>query len=166
MPTSFNYTTTYVLDKTHFSETFDESATPETGIRAYAKAIILAMLGLALLYVAEFSGYFAWFLIGLGVIEGLSVRFKKPWWLARQMLSRAANNKVTLSIDEHGIKTESAYVDSTIAWENISHIQPTERGWLLYQGEKRRGPRSYLSNRCLSDEAIAFIRSKAEIKCA
>lgn len=158
MPTPFSYSTTYVLDKSHFSETFDESARIDTGFKAYSRAVMLAVLGLALLYVADISGYFAWFLIGLGVVEGLSVRFKKPWWLARQMLSRAANNKVTLTIDAEGIKTRSAYVDSAIAWENITDIQPTERGWLFYQGKAR----SYLSNRCLSGQAIEFIHTKAE----
>lgn len=74
----FSYTTTYVLDRSHFSETFDESATSETGIRAYAKAVGLAVAGLVVLLFTPFTGYLAWFLVGLAVVEGLSVRFKSP----------------------------------------------------------------------------------------
>jgi hypothetical protein len=162
MAAPFSYTTTYVLDKSHFSETFDESATIKTGIRAYTNAFGLAIAGLVVLLFTPFTGYLAWFLVGLAVVEGLSVRFKKPWWLARQMLSRAANNKVALTIDEQGIHSKSAYVDSRLNWDNISQIQPTRRGWLFYQGKTR----FYLSERCLSDEAIQFIRSKAALKGA
>ncbi|ALS97590.1 YcxB family protein [Lacimicrobium alkaliphilum] len=156
----FSYTTTYVLDRSHFSETFDESASLKTGIRAYIKALGLATAGMAVLWLTPFTAYLAWFLVGLGVVEGLNVRFKKSWWLARQMLSRAANNEMTLIIDEQGIHTKSVYVDNTLAWADINDIQPTGRGWLFYQGKAR----FYLSNRCLSEEAIAFIRSKAEDK--
>ncbi|WP_099035295.1 YcxB family protein [Lacimicrobium alkaliphilum] len=162
MNSDFHYTTTYLLDKSHFSETFDESARLESGIKAYGKALSLAIAGLVVLLFTPFTAYLAWFLVGLGVVEGLNVRFKKSWWLARQMLSRAAGNKVDLTIDEQGVHTQSAYVDSMLNWENVTRIESTERGWLLYQGQAR----FYLSNRCLSDEAVAFIRSKSAMKSA
>ncbi|WP_088330402.1 YcxB family protein [Lacimicrobium sp. SS2-24] len=162
MNTGFSYTTTYFLDKPHFSETYDESVKLERGLKAYGTAVGLALAGVAVLLFTPFTAFLAWFLIGLGVVEGLSVRFKKPWWLARQMLSRAANHEVTLTLDEQGIHIKSTYVNSSVDWENISHIEPTSRGWLFYQGKAR----SYLSNGCLSDEALAFIRSKAAAKSA
>ena len=93
-------------------------------------------------------------------MEALSVRFQKPWWLARQMISKAANNKLTLTIDEESVSSKSQYVESTILWENITKIEKTQRGWLLFQGAGK----SYLSNRCLSEEAQQFIGKKAELK--
>ncbi|AWL11150.1 hypothetical protein HMF8227_00654 [Saliniradius amylolyticus] len=160
MTTPFHYTTSYVLDKSHFSETYDQSAKQENGLKAYAMAILVGLAGVAVLLLSEVSAYFAWFLIGLGVVEALSVRFKKAWWLTRQMFSRGANKEVTLTIDEQGIKTQSPVVDQALEWDNVTHIQPTDKGWLFYQGNAR----SYLSGRCLSDEAQDFIRQQAEAK--
>ncbi len=161
MSTPFEYSTTYVLDKSHFSETFDESVTLEPGLRPYTKAAVFVLLGTALL-VSEFNGYLAWFFVAIGVLEALSVRFKKPWWLARQMLSRAANSKLTLKIDEGGVSSKSFYVDSRLAWQDITRIEETTRGWLLYQGKGR----VYVSKRCLSAVANDFIRAKAEALAA
>jgi hypothetical protein len=160
MTKAFSYTTTYVLDKSHFAETFDESVIIDKSIKAYAKSIGLALFGFAILYFTDLSSYAAWFIVVLGIVEALNVYFKKPWWLARQMISRAANEELTLSIDEEGICSQSYSVKSHIAWADINKIEKTPQGWLLYQGASR----SYLSCRCLSAEANAFIQAKASAK--
>ena len=160
MTDSFQYSTTYVLDKSHFSETFDQSDVAGNNKAAYAKAIMLVVIGLAVLQIAQVSPYIGWFIIALSIVETLSVRFKKAFWLGRQLISKAANNRLTLTIDEQGIATHSHYVNSKFLWDDITRVEETAKGWLLYQGKGK----SYLSNRCLSDEAIEFIRLKAEVK--
>ena len=162
MTDSFQYSTTYILDKSHLSETFDQSDTGENKKAEYAKAAILVVIGLAVLQLTNLSPYIGWFIIALSIVETLSIRFKKAFWLGRQLISRAANNSLTLTIDEQGIATHSHYVNSKLLWDDITRIEETAKGWLLYQGKGK----SYLSNRCLSDEAREFVRLKAEDKNA
>jgi hypothetical protein len=155
----FSYSHSYLLDKSHFSETFDESTSSIRTLKDYSKGLIFFGLGAILLVVTEVSAYASWFIIGLGVVEGLSVRFAKPWWLARQMLSKAANTELTLHIDDLGIRTDSFYVKSEMQWTEMLKIEKTQQGWLLYSKIQR----SYLSGRCLSEEAEQYIQAKASI---
>ncbi|MFT5789859.1 MAG: hypothetical protein ACI8SJ_001978, partial [Shewanella sp.] len=103
--------------------------------------------------------YASWFLIGLGVLEALNVRYKKPWWLMRQMMSKAASNEVTLTIDEQGISNDSFYVTGTILWQDVVSMSETEQGFLI----KQANTVSYLSKRSLDKEAIAFVSAKKEL---
>ena len=73
------------------------------------------------------------------------------------MMSKAANNEVTLTIDTKGISNDSFYVKGTILWQDIVSIKETEQGFLLNQSKTV----SYLSKRNLDDEAIAFVVSKS-----
>lgn len=157
MSTPFSYSTTYRLDKSHFSETFDESVPADEVKTVYVKPFILALLGMAVLFLTEISGFAAWFIIALAALEFLSIRFRKPWWLARQMISKAANTELTLSIDESGVSSRSLHVESKILWDDVSKIEKTTQGWLLYHAAGK----SYLSNRCLSEDAKAFINAQA-----
>ena len=159
MNSGFSYSTTYKLDKSHFSETYDESVSAESVNNRYAKAIILLLVGLILLFFTNVTGFLAWFFVGLGVIDALSVKYQKPWWLFRQMLSKAANNELTLTIDEQGVSTKSAMVESQLVWSEIERIESTDRGWLLYPA---RG-KYYISNRCLSEDAVAFLVGKKDM---
>lgn len=155
MNSEYSYTTQYTLDKSHFSECFDESVTIDTSIRAYRKAIIFSLVGVLLL-LTGINAYASWFLIGLGILEALNIRYKKPWWLLRQMMSKAANNEVTLTIDEQGVSNDSFYVKGTIFWQDIVSVKETEQGFLIKQAKSV----SYLSKRSLDETATAFVRQK------
>lgn len=156
MTESFYYSTSYVLDRKHFSETYDQSKTGKSDKNQYIKALAIALIGLAVLYLTDMSPYIAWFIVVFGGVEALSVRFQKPWWLARQMISKAANEELTLTIDDNGISSKSRHVNSSILWQDITKIEKTSLGWLLYLTTGR----SYLSNNCLSDEAQQFVDQK------
>lgn len=159
MTAPFHFSTTYVLDKSHFSETFDESVPPINPRKAYFKSIGIALFGLAILFFTELSGYAAWFILVLGIIEALSVYYKKSWWLARQMISRAANESLKLTIDDEGIRSSSYSVERKILWRDVTYIEQTKQGWILYQGARKH----YLSKRCLSKEANVFIDFQATL---
>jgi len=160
MTSPFYFSTTYILDKSHFSETFDESVTVDKSNTVYFKTIVLAMLGLGILIFTDVNPYAAWFIVALGAIEALSIRFRKAWWLARQLISKAANADVTLTIDEKSVSSKSFYVTSEISWLEITKVEQTVQGWLLYH----KGGKNYLSNRCLSDAANEFINAQALLK--
>lgn len=160
MTTPFYYSTTYVLDKSHFSETFDESTPVKTSIMAYAKPVGLMIFGSAILYYTELSPYAAWFIIILGFVDACSVYFRKQWWLARQMISDAANTELTLTLDENGVSSKSFSVDIKVLWDEVTKIEKTPQGWLLYHASGK----NYLSDRCLSESSMEFLSKKALLK--
>lgn len=156
MSEAFHYTTTYKLDKAQFSETYDESVTLVEPKKAYQKALLISLAGVFLLYFTDVNSYIAWFFIALGGLDAVGTRFQKPWWLTRQMISKAANSELTLSIDEEGIASQSHYVDSKILWSEMTKIEQTARGWLLYSSKGK----TYVSRSCLSEQADEFIRQQ------
>lgn len=155
MPTPYSYSTTYILDKAHFDECYTQSVTPDPTLKPYYKGIGLVLIGIALIF-TDISLYLAYFFVGLGVIEALNVKYHKAWWLMRQMMSKAASNDVTLTIDEQGIRTQSQYVNSQILWTDIYRINETEKGFLI----THKAGISYISSSCLDDSAIAYIKAK------
>ncbi|MCK8043843.1 YcxB family protein [Shewanella sp. 1CM18E] len=159
MNQEYSYTTQYTLDKSHFSECYDESAVIDNSIKAYRKAIIFAVVGTGLM-LTNINGYASWFLIALSALEALSVKFRKPWWLMRQMMSKAANNEVTLTLNESGISNDSFYIQGTILWADVIEFTETEQGFLLKQAKGV----SYLSKRSLDETAIQFVKDKAAKK--
>ncbi|MBF7074274.1 YcxB family protein [Glaciecola sp. MH2013] len=156
MTKAFQYSTTYTLNKSHYSETYDQTVVEKSPSKAYAKAIALFVVGSSIVYLTDEAAFFAWFIVVLGIVEALSVYFRRPWWLARQMISQAANTNLTLSIDEISIRSESQYVNSEIKWADITLIEQTPKGWLIHHS----GMRSYISKQCLSDEANEFFSKK------
>ena len=160
MSTPFSYSFSYILDKSHFSETFDESVVIDNSKTVYFKSIVLALFGLAVLLFTPINAYAAWFIVALGAIEALSIRFKKSWWLARQMISKAANAEITLTIDSEEVCSKSFYVESKIAWADISKVEQTAQGWLLHHA----GGKNYISGRCLSEQANEFINGQVQLK--
>ena len=155
MDTSFRYTTQFILDKPYYSECFDESVPPNPSKKVYTKAIIFIVIGTALLLTGA-NNYASWFIIGLGFLEGLSIKFKRPWWLLRQMWSKAAGNEVDLTIDEQGITTKSLYVDTKVLWDEMDQIKETEQGFLITKARSQ----SYISKRHLDQPTCEFIRNK------
>lgn len=156
MTTPFHYSTTYILDKDHFSETYDESSNKNDSVLVYGKSIGLLLVGVAILYFTNILPYAGWFIVVLAVVDALSIYFRKPWWLVRQMISSEANMAVTLTIDETGMSSKSTSVNNNILWAELSHIEKTDRGWLMHHSAGK----TYLSAGCLSDEAVAFVNTQ------
>jgi hypothetical protein len=154
---TFSHNQEYILDKSHFEECYDQSRQPVSGARAYLKAACLLVAGLALVF-SPLDRIFVFFLLGLGIIEALSVRYQRAWWLLRQMMSKAAGNQVELLIDMQGVHSRSQFVNSHILWADVSNIEETDRGFVLLHPAGR----GYVSKRCLSDAACAFIAAKGK----
>ncbi|WP_394199791.1 YcxB family protein [Shewanella waksmanii] len=155
MTASYKYQQQYILDKAYYLECFDQSVPQTTGLKPYTKAIGFIFIGTALL-LTDINAYASWFIIGLGFVEGLSVRFKRAWWLWRQLMSKASGHPVNLTIDETGIHSHSDVIEQLITWEQIEQVTPTSAGMLL----KVANGSTYLSNKVLDDQAIAFIHQQ------
>ncbi|KZN32623.1 YcxB family protein [Pseudoalteromonas luteoviolacea] len=148
----------FTLDKRYFQECFDESVKmsqhhkPKYGLIAF-----LISLGFLSHYLLN-QAYLGNFLFLLGVLEGVAFYYKRPWWVARQMLSRASGSKVSLTIDEEGITAENPYRAFSVKWQDIHKVVKTEQGIIIQQQRHNQ----YISSKVLNDEVLSFIISKAK----
>mgnify|MGYP006135872687 CR=1 FL=1 len=163
MTTSASFSTKFTLDKAHYIECYTQSSTLIHNRKTYFKASVLAFFGLFILLFTPVNAYAAWFVIGLGVLETVGVYYHQPWWVLRQMFSKASNSEVTLMLDELGVLTESFYVNSRILWSDITELKETELGFILFftlgngVTGKALHSKSYISKSCLSSEAQQFL---------
>jgi len=160
MNPAFTYSTTFVLDRNYYTECFEQSVVIEHALRRYAKAIFFILFGAVLVLFTDVNDYAAWFVFALGILEGVSIRYQRPWWVTRQMFSRASRSEVKLTIDKSGINTESFYQTSTYTWADFSEITRTSKGWLLAHAQGK----NYISNQFLSNDAQDYLSSKMQDK--
>ncbi len=157
------FLTKFTLDKAHYTECYTQSSTLVHNKKTYFKASVLAFFGLFILLFTPVNAYAAWFVIGLGVVETVSVYYHQPWWVLRQMFSKASGSEVNLTLDDKGVLTESFYFNSRILWSDITEVKDTKLGFVLFfsLGNGATGKvissKSYLSKSCLSAEAQAFL---------
>jgi hypothetical protein len=150
-------TTTYTLDKPYYYECFDESLPYSSQAKPkYPLLALLITLGLLAFYQLE-NHYLGSFMIMLAVVECLSFYYKRPWWVARQMMSRASGSEVTIVFDDVGVKAENPYKHYQLTWQQITDIIETERGYIL---KASRGMQ-YLSKKALNEEIVAELNKRA-----
>ena len=152
----FSQSVTFKLDKAHFQECYEQSAPPVQS-KDYTKAIIFAVVGVSLFFVEAEHYYFPFFLFCLAILEVFSIKYRETWWIWRQLMSKAANGRVTIIVDEEGITTASEQVNSQINWVDVDSIEQTNRGILL----KHQSGVNYISCSHLSEETINFILSQS-----
>jgi hypothetical protein len=166
MTQSNTFSTSFILDKAHYTECYTQSSTLIHDKKTYFKANVLTVFGLIILLATPVNPYAAWFVIALGLLESISVYYHKPWWVIRQMLSKASNSEVKLTIDEQGLLTKSFHINSRILWPDVTLVTETDLGFVISftLGKSVTGKdiasKSYISKSCLSDEASAFIVTK------
>lgn len=158
-PTSF--TCKFTLDKAHFNECYSQSNTVDRSLNAYFKAGVLMLFGLIILLFTPVNGYAAWFVVALGILEALAIYYSQPWWVLRQMLSKASGSEVTVTIDEEGVLTESYYNNGRILWSDVFNIKETSLGFVLSFNVGKRTSKSYLSKGYLLCSAQEYIVNKA-----
>lgn len=96
-------TTTYTLDKPYSYECFDESVAHSK--RAQPKYFLLALLvalGLFGIYGLD-DHYLGSFLIMVAVLECIAFYYRRPWWVTRQMLSKASGLRSPLPLTKKGL---------------------------------------------------------------
>ncbi|MBQ4814467.1 hypothetical protein A7985_15855 [Pseudoalteromonas luteoviolacea] len=148
----------FTLDKRYFQECFDESVKISQHHKPkYGLITFLVSLGFVSHYLLN-QAYLGNFLFLLAVLEGVAFYYKRPWWVARQMLSRASGSKVTLIIDDEGIKTENPYRAFSVKWQDIQKVVKTEQGLIIQQQRHNQ----YISGAILNDEVYEFIFSKTK----
>mgnify|MGYP000020554553 CR=1 FL=1 len=161
MNASVSYTSKFTLDKAHFNECYSQSATLTLCANAFLKSAILVLFGVIILLFTPVNAYAGWFVVALGILEALSLYYHQPWWVLRQMLSKASGSEVTLTLDEQGVLSESFYQNDRILWQDITTIDETSLGYVLHFNIGKSVGKRYVSKACLSSQAQDYIRSKA-----
>lgn len=160
MNSSTSFTCKFTLDKAHFNECYSQSSTVDRSANAYFKGGILMAFGLLILLFTPINSYAAWFVVALGILEALAIYYNQPWWVLRQMMSKASGSEVTVTIDEQGVLSESFYHTGRILWSDVQEIKSTDLGFVLHFSAGKSMSKSYLSKGCLSDSAQEYILNK------
>jgi len=150
------FSSEFILNREHFSECYDQSSliSPPKKIRYNFIGALLAF-GFIIMMFTDQSVAVGLFFIGLAFVEFFSWKYAKAWWVSRQMWSKNSGNRITLSIDDEGIKIVSLYQNQTFLWSDIQSIHETPLGILL---KLENSDQSYLSKSTLDDEIIEFIK--------
>ena len=156
------FETHFTLDREHYGECFDQTMLLKGPQKPrYLFMAVAIITGLLFLFVSSINGLLAWFFFGLAALEYASFKYRRAWWLARQMISKNAGNKITLIFDKNGIENQSVYINFQLAWETIKSFHENEVGYML---ELHQGGQQYLSKSCLSQELQAYIHKQLTAK--
>jgi YcxB-like protein len=149
------FSTQFILSRDYLAECFDQSlphgknASPN-----YLFPAILFVAGAGLLLLIEQPKAPGVVLIALAALELIHIRFRRAWWLARQMWGRSANSEVSLTIDSDGIQTRNSYTQTSLQWAEIERVVETDLGLILVA---KSGGQQYLSKSVLPVDVIAEI---------
>ncbi|MEJ6123326.1 YcxB family protein [Vibrio sp. 2-Bac 85] len=152
------FETHFILDRAHYGECFDQSMLlkgPQKPRLVFMAGLILA--GLFFLFATEVQGLLAWFFFGIAVLEYFSFKYRRSWWLMRQMMSKNAGNKITLIFDEQGIENKSVYINNQLSWQSINSFCETDVGFML---NLEQGGQQYLSKSCLDAPIQDYIEKQ------
>ncbi|WP_411991330.1 YcxB family protein [Agarivorans sp. DSG3-1] len=149
------FTTQFTLSRAYLAECFDQTLPYGKNAKPnYTLPVVFFVLGMGLLAFIEDSGTVGFMLIVLAVMEVLHIRFRRAWWLTRQMWGRSADSEVKLSLDENGINTQNPYTKTSVLWSDIQRVIETELGLILVA---KSGGQQYLSKSLFSDAVISEI---------
>ena len=154
--TSTGHTSYYILNREYFSECFDESAHTAISLKTYHQAIFFIIVA-GVFFIMEIEAYVVWFLICLTGVELLSIRYKRSWWITRQMCSPDAGSKVNIRIAAPGLFPDSAHHQLSILWNDITELKSTEKGFVVIHNSGT----SYLSRSGLNEDVLALLAAKA-----
>ena len=149
------FKTQFTLSREYLAECFDQSKPHGKSARPnYLLPALLLAVGSGALAFTEQPKVLGYLLVALGILELLHIRFRRAWWLARQMLSKSANARVELTINDDGITTESDYTRTTVPWSDIERVIETDLGLILVT---ESGGQQYLSKSLFTADLVNWI---------
>ena len=150
----------FILNRQHLEECYDQSLPFTTNHTPRLKLMtVLVVTAVLILLLGEQQNVLAFFLLALALLEFISFRYRRAWWLTRQVWSRNSGNTIKLIIDDKGIKTESLYNNSQLLWPDIIKVDETEKGLML---TLKHGATNYLSKAHLNEQVITFIKQQSD----
>ncbi|NOU52342.1 YcxB family protein [Pseudoalteromonas sp. JBTF-M23] len=153
------FTEKYTLNKSYFAECFDESVPFSDKAKPKYPLLVFLILLSGIAWFLLKKPYAASFLVLVATLEVVAFIYRRPWWIARQMLSRASGSLVTLHIDEQGIRAVNPYKQYQFAWQDIEQAYKTDKGVVL----KTKQGMQYISKALISPQSFDFILAQTKI---
>ena len=149
--------TQFTLSREYLAECYDESLPYGSNTsRKYLFAGVSFIVGASLLYFTAYPKGIGTLLIVLAIIELVHIRFKRAWWLTRQIWGRSGNCEIKLSIDDEAIQTQNPFTTTVLLWKDVDSIIETDLGLILLA---KTGGQQYLSKSLFSEELTKEILS-------
>ncbi|WP_288130520.1 YcxB family protein [Microbulbifer sp.] len=159
-----SFKTQFTLSRDYLAECFDQSLPHGKNAKPnYLFPVLLLAAGVGTLIFTEHSKVLGYMLIALAILELLHIRFRRAWWLARQMWGKSGGSEVALTVDEAGITTKNAHVKTTLLWPDIERIIETELGLIVVA---KSGGRHYLSKSLFTADLVNEIITRSKGECA
>tara|TARA_R110002072_G_scaffold31735_18_gene97686 strand:+ start:9542 stop:10075 length:534 start_codon:yes stop_codon:yes gene_type:complete len=153
-----SFTTQFNLTREYLAETYDQSLPHgKSASPNYWFPAVTFGAGAGLLFLADQPAMAGIILLSMAALELLHIRFRRAWWLARQMFGRGADSDVILTIDEDGIQTQNPTTKTALLWVDVERVIETELGLILVA---RSGVQQYLSKSLFSTELVQEIVAK------
>ena len=152
------FKTQFTLSRDYLAECFDQSLPHgKNARRRYLFPVLLLAFGSGSLIFTEQPKVLGGLLVALSILELLHIRFRRAWWLTRQIWGKGAGTEVQLTIDEDGIQTQNAYVQTALMWSDIKRVIETDLGLILVT---KSGGQQYLSKSLFPAELVSEIVAK------
>lgn len=149
------FNTQFTLSRDYLAECFDQSLPYGKNAKPnYMFPVLLFTAGTGLLFFTDQPKVLGFILIALAALELFHIRFRRAWWLARQMWGRSADSVVKLTVDVDGIETKNPYTQTSLLWVDIARVIETDLGLILVT---KSGGQQYLSKSLFSAELISKI---------
>nr|WP_010131180.1 YcxB family protein [Microbulbifer agarilyticus] len=153
------FKTQFTLSRDYLAECYDQSSLYGKSIKPnYLFPVLMLAAGTGTLLFTEQPKILGAMLVAFAILELLHIRFRRAWWLTRQMWGKSANSKVTLTIDDEQITTQSDHAHTTLLWSEIEQVVDTELGLILVTNSKGL---HYLSKSLFPDGLVDKIKDCA-----
>lgn len=149
------FDTQFILSRDYLAECFDQTLPYGKNAKPnyLFPGFLLASAAVLHLFTEE-SLVAAAILISLAVLELIHSRYRRAWWITRQMWGRSAGREVKLTIDEDGIQTQNPFTETRLLWAEVDRVIETELGLILVA---KSGERQYLSKSLFPADLIRQI---------
>lgn len=146
------FNTQFNLSRDYLAECFDQSLPYGKNAKPnYLFPALMFVAGAGLLFFVEQYKTAGGVFIALAVLELFHIKFRRTWWLTRQMWGRSADIEVKLTIDDERVQTETSNAQTVFLWVNLERVIETDLGLILVE---KSGGQQYLSKSLFSPELI------------
>lgn len=155
------FNTQFTLSRSYLAECYDQSLAHGKNAKPnYVLPALMCAVGAGLLYFSGESRLVGSILIAWSVLELIHIRFRRAWWLARQMWGKSADTEVKLTINNDGIQTQNPYTQTALLWSDVVRVIDTDLGLILVA---KSGSQQYLSKSLFNEDLIAEIKAVNEV---